>query len=148
MTVTYERVTLRRALTKASTARTVMRMSTTQDIAKKYVELVKAHDHKTILETLFSPDCVSVEAGAPPGKDPAVKGVAAIAEKGKWWADNHEVHSAKVEGPWPNGDRFICRFTYDVTHKPDGKRFTMDEGALFTVENGKIVREEFFYSMG
>jgi ketosteroid isomerase-like protein len=29
-----------------------------------------------------------------------------------------------------------------------GKRFTMEETALYTVKGGKIVQEEFFYSMG
>ena len=29
-----------------------------------------------------------------------------------------------------------------------GKRTAMEEVALYTVENGRIVREEFFYSMG
>ncbi len=28
-----------------------------------------------------------------------------------------------------------------------GKRMAMDEVALYTVANGKIVREEFFYAM-
>lgn len=120
----------------------------TLEVAKKYVELVKAHQNHTVLETLFAPECVSVEAGAPPGQSAEAKGVKAIAEKGKNWMENHEVHSAKVDGPWPNGDRFIVRFTYDVTNKPSGKRFTMEEAALFTVANGKITREEFFYAMG
>jgi ketosteroid isomerase-like protein len=35
-----------------------------------------------------------------------------------------------------------------VTFKPDNKRFTMDEAALYTVANGKVVKEEFFYTMG
>lgn len=125
-----------------------LRAMSTMDIAKKYVELCKTHQNHAILETLFSPDIVSVEAGAPPGKSAEVKGVKAVAEKGKEWMTNHEVHSAKVEGPWPNGDKFIVRFTYDVTNKPSGQRFTMDEAALFTVAGDKIVREEFFYSMG
>ncbi|HEY0467025.1 MAG TPA: nuclear transport factor 2 family protein, partial [Polyangiaceae bacterium] len=60
----------------------------------------------------------------------------------------HEVHSAKVDGPWPNGDRFVVRFGYDVTNKPSGQRLQMEEAGLFTVENGKIVREEFFYTTG
>jgi ketosteroid isomerase-like protein len=118
------------------------------EIAKKYVELCKKNDHKTIVETLFAPDTVSVEAGAPPGQSAEARGVKAIAEKGKQWGENHEVHSAKVEGPWPHGDRFIVRFTYDVTNRPSGKRIQMDETALFTVKNDKIVREEFFYAMG
>lgn len=118
----------------------------TMTIAKKYVELCKANQHETILETLFSPDVVSVEAGAPPGTSREARGLPAVIEKGKRWAENHEVHSARVDGPWPHDDRFIVRFSYDVTNKPSGQRMQMEEAALLTVANGKIVREEFFYS--
>jgi ketosteroid isomerase-like protein len=117
----------------------------TFEIAKKYVELCSTHQDHLILETLFSPDIVSVEAAAMPGGPAEVRGVKAVSEKGKQWMANHEVHSAKVEGPWPHGNRFIVRFSFDATNKPSGKRFQMEEAALFTVENGKIVREEFFY---
>ena len=120
---------------------------TTLDIAKKYVDLCKKNDHHTILTTLFAPDVVSIEAAAPPGAGSAeVRGIEALKQKSKWWTDNHEVHEAHVDGPWPNGNRFIVKFAYDVTNKPSGRRFKMIEGALFTVENDKIVREEFFYS--
>jgi hypothetical protein len=118
---------------------------TTFEIAKKYVELCSKHQGHVAIETLFSPDVVSVEAAAMPGLPAEVKGVKALAEKSKQWVANHEIHSAKVEGPWPHGNRFVVRFSYDVTNKPSGKRFQMEEAALFTVENGKIVREEFFY---
>lgn len=120
----------------------------TIEIAKKYVELCKKNDHETILSTLFSPDAVSVEAGAPPGQSAETRGVKGIAEKGMKWMEMHTVHEANVEGPWPHGNRFVVRFVYDVTNKPSGRRFKLDEAALFTVENGKIVREEFFYDMG
>lgn len=120
----------------------------TIDIAKKYVELVSAHKNQEVIETLFSKDIVSVEAGAPPGKSAESRGVHAVMEKGAQWMKDHEIHSAKVEGPWPHGNKFVVRFTYDVTNKPSGQRLTLDEAALFTIENDKIVREEFFYSMG
>jgi len=67
------------------------------------------------------------------------------------WYGNHEVHSGKAEGPWPHGDRFIVRFIYEVTPKTGpmaGKRMTVDEAGLYTVANGKVVKEEFFYHMG
>jgi hypothetical protein len=117
----------------------------TFDIAKKYVELCKKHENHIALETLFSPDVVSVEAAAMPGSPAEIRGVKAVAEKSKQWRANHEVHSAKIEGPWPNGNRFVVRFSYDVTNKPSGKRFQMEEAAVFTVDKDKIVREEFFY---
>src|SRR3954469_436994 len=107
----------------------------TFEIAKKYVELVKANEHHTVLETLFSPEAVSIEAAAMPGLPIEAKGIKAIAEKGKQWVDNHEIHSAKVEGTWPNGNRFVVCFEYGVTNKPSGKRFQMKEAGLLTVEN-------------
>ena len=123
-------------------------MSSTLEIGRKYVALVKEGKNETILEELFTKDAVSVEAGAPPGQDRTAKGLEAIRGKSKWWRENHTVHSAELFGPYPHDDRFAVRFFYEVTHKPSGKRFPMDEVGLFTVSNGKIIREEFFYAMG
>lgn len=123
-------------------------MTTTLEVGKKLVELVKQGKTQEAKDTLYAKDIVSVEAGAPPGQSAETRGIDGVLAKGKWWQDNHEVHSANVEGPWPHGDRFIVRFTYDITNKPANRRLTMDEAALFTVKDGKIVREEFFYAMG
>jgi hypothetical protein len=119
---------------------------TTLEIGKQLVELCEKGQNQVVMETLYSPDIVSVEAAAMPGMAQEVRGLEAVAAKGKWWTENHTVHSAKHEGPYPNGNRFIVRFTYDVTNKPSNRRFQMDEMGLFTVENGKIVREEYFYA--
>jgi ketosteroid isomerase-like protein len=121
---------------------------TTLEIGKKLVELCKQGKATEVKDTLYSKDIVSVEAGAPPGQSAESRGLEAVHAKGKWWQDNHEIHSASVEGPWPHGDRFIVRFTYDITNKPQNRRIQMDETALFTVVDGKIVREEFFYVTG
>ena len=118
---------------------------TTIEIANKLVELCQQGKNTEALNTLFAADAVSVEAMAMPGMQQEVKGLAAIKGKGEWWMANHEVHAAKITGPWPHGDRFIVGFNYDVTNKPSGKRMQMDEVGLYTVKNGKIVREEFFY---
>jgi ketosteroid isomerase-like protein len=123
-------------------------MMNTLEIGKKLVELCREGKNEEAVNTLLADDVVSVEAGGPPGADPVTKGIAGVRGKGVWWRENHDIHSAKVEGPWPNGDKFIVRFTYDVTFKPQSMRFTMEEAALYTVANGKIVKEEFFYTMG
>lgn len=121
---------------------------TTMEVGKRLVELCKQGKNDQAMQELYAKDIVSVEAGAPPGQSAEAKGLDAIVAKGKWWAENHEVHSAVCEGPYPNGDRFIVHFKYDVTFKPEQRRLTLDEGALYTVRDGKIVREEFFYAMG
>lgn len=119
-----------------------------QEIAKKYLDLVKQGKHEECLASLFAKDAISVEAAAMPGMDRISKGLDAIRAKGKWWTDNHTVHKEEVFGPYPHDNRFAVRFYYDVTNKPSGQRIAMDEVGLFTIENGKIVREEFFYSQG
>ena len=120
----------------------------TMQIANKLVALCKEGRNRDALDTLFADDVVSIEAGAPPGAQREAKGLAAVKAKGDWWMANHEIHSANVTGPWPHDDRFVVGFQYDVTNKPSGKRMKMDEVGLYTIANGKIVREEFFYSMG
>ena len=42
-----------------------------------------------------------------------------------------------------------CPISRPITgFKPSKQRMKLDEVGLFTVANGKIVREEFFYDMG
>ena len=119
-----------------------------KEISNRYVALCKEGQYHVCLDELFSKDAVSVEAWVPPGNDPVATGIAAIRAKGEWWVNNHEVHSGEVFGPYPNGDRFMVRFVFEITNKPMNQRMKMDEIGLFTVENGKIVREEFFYQGG
>ena len=120
---------------------------TTQEIANKLVELCSAGNFHEAIETLYSPEIVSVEAGAPPGGSREVTGLDAVRGKGKWWQENHEVHSTTVEGPLVAGDFFAVTFKLDVTFKPQSRRFVMEEIAVYKVADGKIVREEFFYKV-
>jgi len=118
------------------------------EIANRYVALCKEGRFEACLDELFSKDAVSVEAFAPAGQNPVATGLPALHAKSEWWASNHEVHKAEVSGPYPNGNRFAVRFSFDITNKPSGKRMAMDEVGLFTVEGDKIVKEEFFYQGG
>ena len=123
-------------------------MMTTIDIANKLVSLCREGKDHEAQRLLYAEDAVSVEASAPAGQDPEMKGLAAIRAKAEWWYANHEVHQVTITGPWPHGDRFILGFKIDVTPKATGQRFQMEEMALYTSRDGKIVREEFFYHMG
>jgi len=119
---------------------------TTQEVAQALVEFCSKGQFDEAIEGLYSPDIVSVEAGAPIGGSREAKGIEAVAAKGKWWAENHEVHSAIVEGPLVAGSHFSVVFKLDATFKPADRRFVLEEVALYKVQDGKIVYEEFFYS--
>ncbi len=127
-------------------------MSDTLAVGKKLVELCREGKNMEAIDTLYSHHIVSVEAAAGgPTMPQRMEGIEAVKGKATWWEANHTVHKAEADGPFPHGDRFIVRFKYDVTAKSGpmaGKRFPMDEAALYTVKDGKITQEEFFYSMG
>jgi len=116
----------------------------TQEIAHNLVALCKAGKFGEAGEKYWADDVVSVEAM---GDAPESHGKAAARGKGEWWANNHEVHDTKVEGPYVNGDAFTVRFVMDITDKTNGQRMTMDEIALYRLKDGKIAEERFFYAM-
>lgn len=98
------------------------------------------------LRTLYHPECVSVEAMDYGGHGREAKGIEAIQGKHEWWANTHDVHSSGVEGPFMfEPDRFAIIFEMDVTVKQSGERMQAKEVGFYTVSEGKIIREEFFY---
>ncbi len=122
----------------------------TKQVGEKLVEYCRKGKNLEAIEKLYSKDIVSVEAQGSPDMPAEMRGIDAIRGKNQWWIDNNEVHSASVEGPFPNKDRFAVKFHYETTPKGGpmkGKRLKMDEVGVYTVKDGKIVREEFFYSM-
>ncbi len=118
-------------------------MAQIAEIAKEFTDLLKSGQHQEAAARFNAPDCVSVEAMD--GPMARIQGAEAIKAKAEWWYANHEVHAAQSFGPYVNGDQFIVRFTLDVTPKATGQRMQMEEAGLYTVRDGKIVEERFFY---
>ncbi|MDP9202929.1 MAG: nuclear transport factor 2 family protein [Gemmatimonadota bacterium] len=123
--------------TAAPTATTV--------VADELVVFCRAGRNMDAINTLYSPDIVSIESMGSEQMPREMKGIDAIRQKNKWWSENNEVHSSNVEGPFVGEDKFAVYYNYDVTFKPMAKRDSMEEMALYTVKDGKIVREQFFY---
>ena len=98
------------------------------------------------VDDLYSETAESIEAVIPPGRDVRIaKGRDAIKAKRQFWASTHEIHSLNAHGPFvhpPN--RFAVQFDADVTQISSGRNIKLSEIAVYTVEDGKIVREEFF----
>lgn len=123
---------------------------TTQEVANQLVALCRAGRNIEAVEMLLSPDVVSVEAMGDETMPAVMNGRDAIRGKNEWWVNNHKVHSSRVKGPYPNGDRFAVIFDFEVTPAVGpmaGKRMRMEEIAVYTVADGKVAREEFFYDM-
>ncbi len=120
---------------------------TTHEVANAVIKFCSEGKFDEAIEKLYAADIVSMEAGAPPGGSRESKGLAAVKAKSEYWNANHEIHSFKVEGPLVAGSHFSVVFKIDATFKPQSRRFKLDEVAVYKVADGKIVYEEFFYSM-
>ena len=123
---------------------------TTKELADQLVALCRAGRNLEAVDTLLSADVVSVEARGDETMPAQMSGRDVIRGKNQWWTDNHKIHSAEVKGPFPNGDRFTVIYNFVVTPVAGPmavKKVRMEEVALYTVSDGKITREEFFYDM-
>ena len=116
-----------------------------QEIANDLVSMCREGKFRESGDKYWADDVVSYEP-APPGTEMAeVRGIEGVRGKGDWWEANNEVHDVQVEGPYVNGDQFVVRFKMELTPK-GGERTTMDEVGLYTIRNGKIAEERFFYA--
>jgi SnoaL-like domain len=115
----------------------------TKEVAEKVVELVRKQAWHEALDTLYDKDIVSVEAGTQDGSSPELRGNDAVRGKIDWWLEAMEVHSFEANGPFVAHDRFVVQYDADVTVKNSKKRMQLSEVGVYTVKNGKIVREEF-----
>ena len=115
----------------------------TEEVAQKVVELVRKQAWHEALDTLYDKNIVSVEASGMGGESPEKRGVDQVRGKIDWWVNAMEVHSFKANGPFVAHDRFVVQYDADVTDKNSKNRMQLSEVGVYTVKNGKIVREEF-----
>jgi hypothetical protein len=119
----------------------------TEEVAKQVVELVRKQAWYEALE-LYDEDVVSVEAYSMGGGSPETHGKEGVRGKIDWWVNTMEVHSFDAKGPFVGHDRFVVQYDADASDKKTKERRKMSEVGVYTVKNGKIVREEFLPSTG
>ena len=76
----------------------------------------------------------------------AWKGKKNVLAKYRAWEAENEFADAKIEGPWVGATGFAVKFVGHVVHKASGERHAMEEIAVYTVRDGKVVREEFHFA--
>ena len=118
-----------------------------KEIADELVAGCRENRAAENLTKLYAADAVSVEA-ADQGNGREVQGLDAIRAKHEWWESAMEVTGGTISDPMLHGsDRFAVIFAMQGREKESGNSFDMQEVALYTVADDKIVREEFFYAM-
>ena len=119
------------------------------EIGRELVKLCNAGKDEEVMAQFYADDIVSIEGQGTDEMPARIEGVAAVKGKWDWWYGNNEVHAVQATGPYVGhrDDQFLVRFTLDTT-PAGGERQQMDEVACYTVRDGKIVEEAFFYNFG
>ena len=115
----------------------------TSEVGKKVVELVRKQAWREAIDTLYGDDVVSVEARGRDGEPPEKRGLEAVRAKTDWWVESMAVDDLKVTGPYVAHDRFVVIYELEFGEKNSSDRIRMSEAGVYTVKEGKIVREEF-----
>ncbi|HJU90246.1 MAG TPA: nuclear transport factor 2 family protein [Gemmatimonadaceae bacterium] len=123
-------------------------MSTITELASNLVDMCRQGRFVDAVDKFYAPNIVSVES-VDFGLGKEQRGLEAVRGKNVWWEENNELHGVQVAGPFVGAGRhsnqFAVRFDFDVTSNATGQRRRVVEMALYTVEDGRIVREEFYY---
>lgn len=120
---------------------------TTAEVADRLVSLCRDGRFLEAVETLYAPEVVSVEAAEFGGMPRELRGREAVKGKNLWWIEHNEVHGTTVTGPFLSPERFAVMYAFDRTNKLTGVRSPLSEVAVYTVDSGKIVHEEFLYAV-
>lgn len=70
----------------------------------------------------------------------------ALESKMEAWEAENEVTSFDIKGPFVGATGFAMHYEVGLKNRKTGDAMNMTEVAVYTVENGKVVREEFMYS--
>ena len=117
---------------------------TTQEVAKKLVELCRNGENLKAINELYAEHILSVEPYGAQVKE--VEGKQAVIEKElQFFGMIKEVHLSEVSDPLVADNFFSVRMKMIMTLKGLG-RINRDEICVYQVENGEIVREEFFFT--
>ena len=118
---------------------------TTEQVANILVDMCRQGQNLEAIEALYHDEVESREMPGYPGE--LVKGIKAVHQKSEEWVNNvQEFHKGEISDPQVAGNHFTCTMSYDVTFKDRGRQ-QMDEVCVYEVNDGKIVKEQFFYAM-
>ncbi len=118
---------------------------TTQEIANKLVAYCRTGEFHKCYTELYNNSAISQEPHGAMWE--VANGLEEMAVKGQKWNEMvAEMHGAEVSEPLVAGNHFSCRMWNDITFK-DGNRAILDELCVYEVQDGKIIKEQFFYEL-
>lgn len=112
------------------------------EVANSVTAMIRAGAPEArIWDRWFHPGFTSIE-----GNGLQWRGREAVAERVLAFHRDNTIAACEITGPLVGGSSFAVRYTSDIVHNATGARVTLDEIGVYTVEDGRVIREEFMYA--
>ena len=118
---------------------------TTNEVANRLVQLCREGKNIDAINELYGNNIVSIEPEGYPA--PRVEGKEAVLGKTQqFFSMVEEYHGGEISDPVVAGNHFSVGMSMDITMKGQGRN-KMEEVAVYEVQDGKIVNEQFFFNI-
>lgn len=121
-------------------------MSAIHDVARDFTAMLRLGQFEAAGEKFWATDVQSAEPADLSQDIPAlVSGREAARRKARARFTEAEIDDLGIDGPFITGDQFALFLDMLITDPATGKTQPFAEIAVFTVRDGRIIEERFFY---
>ena len=118
----------------------------TKEVANQWAQMCREGKNLECISELYAENVISKEMPGVPNSE-IETGKQNVYNKNQHWLSNlEEFHSSEISEPIVAHNHFTAKMKFDVTFKERGRQ-QMEEVCVFEVKDGKIISEQFFYSM-
>ena len=118
---------------------------TKQQVADRLIGLCRRGQFEQAVRELYAPDVISVEPEGVPDRNG--QGLDQIYAKGEAFNSKVEkVNSSFISDPIVADNFFSCSMLMNINLKGMLMAIDMNEVCVFTVSDGKVIKEELFYT--
>lgn len=116
------------------------------DIAKEYAAMLAAGEALAAAQRFWAEDITCLAPDQQPSSQPVLAtGKAAALARLALWLDSNAAGDVLIDGPFVTGDQFALFIDMEITRRATGARQPFSEIATYTVRDGQIIEERFFY---
>lgn len=121
-------------------------MAAIDDVARDYTAMLRLGQFEAAGERYWANGVTSVEpADLKIGIPAFVSGIEAARDKARFRFGTGRIDDLGIDGPFVTGDQFALFLDMLITDPASGSAQPFTEIAIFTVRDGRIIEERFFY---
>ena len=121
-------------------------MAAIDDVARDFTAMLRLGQFEAAGERYWADTVTSVEpADLPTGTPASVSGIDAARGKARFRFGAGRIDDVGIDGPFVTGDQFALFLDMLITDPVSGQTQPFTEIAIFTVRDGRITEERFFY---